>query len=787
MERNPSPDVVSFHPDRLSAERWRALRDEFSGREEARDALLDVALACERRDGSATKYNLPSVKIELEAREFRKLQKLLRVAHLVDRSKPAVTIKRGRGGRVQRRMVAELPKGLDTPARVRIAQKFAAYLAEKRMMYTVVVHAPDAYNHVDNHHMHAVAYDRPCEFLEEHGCWDFEYAVKDKWGRTRYPRRQHKMADLTRPKDGKRYREHGASVIIEMRRVWEECCNEELRKIGVNRLFDHRSYKTMCIDQAPGRHLGSGAAALEAVGVPTFVGIENAEKSYTGALSRIHQAHANRKTVRADCREEANGVVRRAAPYQAMLPQVLTLGKLLGELDALEVEIGDQERDLALYGLWLKMANSRAEDTIRRCKPIVDAIEDGTAKPADVRCEEALRDRVRAAEQHLAAIRAEIGEDVEKVAMVSADVATKVSSIDLLLTQIQTITDELTEKLATVPQQEQAHAREDMAARDTHAPRQDRRSRQLQEYFEAPLDYEEEWDRVFHRIQLEGLEVLPPSGSGPVYRVPSIAKKDLDRLTHPIFRKRSQARLKAMYRIQEWKRERAARAFEASIIATDAEFGPSAETEGRDRARDLEYAALAEEARQKAANERAEAVESWFADLDRAGCGLPVKFRDRSVELDIGAVPDHMRTFADLMDEQILPVMKQRVERVRQDVRAALEANPMAVQPTTRGFAYYLERFPEELRANVVLFLRDDPTTRDHASRVAHSHAQLGNGARQPAPAAARPSSRAQEARRPEKTVESPAQTPSRPAAEPSTDLTDEQIEYWKWKNGMTR
>jgi len=164
-----------------------------------------------------------------------------------------------------------------------------------------------------------------------------------------------------------------------------------------------------------------------------------------------------------------------------------------------------------------------------------------------------------------------------------------------------------------------------------------------------------------------------------------------------------------------------------------------------------------------------------------------VKFRDRSVELDIGAVPDHMRTFADLMDEQILPVMKQRVERVRQDVRAALEANPMAVQPTTRGFAYYLERFPEELRANVVLFLRDDPTTRDHASRVAHSHAQLGNGARQPAPAAARPSSRAQEARRPEKTVESPAQTPSRPAAEPSTDLTDEQIEYWKWKNGMTR
>ena len=142
IQVNPSHDVVIFHPDRLAAKDWRSLVNEFDGSKEARDAMLSIAQACEKRSLSGGGCELTSVEVELDAREFTKLRKLLSVKQLLNRTKPAIKIRRGRGGRVQRRMVAELPKGLDGVARKRVAHRFAGYLADKKMMYTVVVHAP---------------------------------------------------------------------------------------------------------------------------------------------------------------------------------------------------------------------------------------------------------------------------------------------------------------------------------------------------------------------------------------------------------------------------------------------------------------------------------------------------------------------------------------------------------------------------------------------------------------------------------------------------------------------
>lgn len=723
MERNPSHDVVIFHPNLLSAKDWRALGHEFDGTKEAQNAMLSIARDYELRSRSGDGCEWASLEIELDAREFTKLRKLLSDKQLLNRTKPAITIRRGRGGRVQRRMVGELPKGLDGPARMRIAQRFAGYLADNKMMYTVVVHAPDAYNHVDNYHLHAVAYDRPCVFLAEHGCWDFEYAVRDKYGRLRYPLRQPKVGELTRPSDKKRYREHGAKIVTEMRRVWEEYCNEELRKCGINRLFDHRSYKAMKIMQEPGRHLGTKAAALEAIGVATFVGIENAEKSYAGAFARIDQAHAACKRLRADCREEADELLQQAALRKAMLPGVHALETLIREMKDLDFELGDEERDLARHACWLKMVNSRAEDTIRRCQPILDAIEDGTAKPADVRCEEELRERVQAARRHLSGVHVEIAADLRQVAEISAVVSAKVSNIDLLMSNIRTLTDELGTQLSILPQvplQEQSDD-ENRSAPPAHAPKQSRRSRQLQEYFEAPLDYEEEWNRVFDRIEYEDFEILPPDKNGPIYRVPGISKDDLDRLTHPFFKDRSQARLKAIYRIQELNKKRAERAYEQNVTPMVLPGKPSSDAQESDGERELRYAELTAVAERKAAEERAKAVADWLAELAKSKQALPVRIGTDGVELDIDAVPEHLRTFAELMEQHITPVMIERVKKLRHDVMAALGANPRAVQPTPKGFTYYLDRFPVELRVNVAPLLRDDPATRDYALKVARS------------------------------------------------------------------
>lgn len=787
LERNPSRDVVIFHPGLLSAKDWRSLGHEFDGSTEARDAMLSIARACEQQSRSVVGCELASVEVELDAREFTKLRKLLADKQLLNRTKPAIRIRRGRGGRVQRRIVGELPKGLAGAARVRIAQRFAGYLAGKKMMYTVVVHAPDAYNHQDNYHLHAVAYDRPCEFLEEHGCWDFEYAVKDKYGRLRYPLRQAKVAELTRPSDHKNYREHGAQVVIEMRRVWEEYCNEELRKSGINRLFDHRSYKAMNIQQEPGRHLGTKAAALEAIGVPTFVGVENAEKSYTGALVRIDQAHAARKRLRADCQEEANALLRQAASRAATFPQVKALAELVGQMSALDLDLGDQERDLARYACWLKMVNSRADHTIKRCEPILDAIEEGTAKPADVRCEEELRARVQAAERYLAGVRNDITADLVQIAKISAEVDANASAIDLLMTDIRTRTDELATQLSLLPDaQPEKEGSAEISA--PPAPRQGRRSRQLQEYFEAPLDYEDEWGRVFDRIDYEDLEILPPNESGPIYRVLGISKEDLDRLTHPFFRDRSQARLKAMYRIQEWQKKRAERASEQNVTSTASPEKSDENAQVFDRERDLRFAELTATAKRKATEERAEAVADWFADFDRLKRALPVQIKADGVELKIEAVPEHLRTFAERMEEHIAPAMNERVNRLRQEVMAALVADPMAVQPTPTGFTYYLDRFPVELRVNVALLLRDDPATRNYAAKVARAASRptvsqqgvafVGAPTLSPKPVA-QPMLQAATS---SKQMQSP---PS--ASTPASGFTDEELAKWKRDQGIGR
>src|SRR3546814_1988820 len=82
---------------------------------------------------------------------------------------PPFEFKSGRGGRVQFRLVAELPYELTPEDRALIVQNFCDHLGglETRdgedggqqsvgMMYTAVIHAPDAHNDLRNYHLHIV-------------------------------------------------------------------------------------------------------------------------------------------------------------------------------------------------------------------------------------------------------------------------------------------------------------------------------------------------------------------------------------------------------------------------------------------------------------------------------------------------------------------------------------------------------------------------------------------------------------------------------------------------------
>src|SRR5690606_20707857 len=132
------------------------------------------------------------------------------------------------------------PVGLDAGARIRIAGKYVEWLGGLGVMYTGVIHAPDHHNDIRNYHLHIAAYDRPCRYLEEHGCWDFDYreAVPGQHKRTRPSKRKNKVAGLTRPSNGRGFRDHGAELLIQIREKFADLCNEELKALGINRLFD---------------------------------------------------------------------------------------------------------------------------------------------------------------------------------------------------------------------------------------------------------------------------------------------------------------------------------------------------------------------------------------------------------------------------------------------------------------------------------------------------------------------------------------------------------------------
>jgi len=210
----------------------------------------------------------------------------------------------GRGGRVQFRVVGELPYDVDHDARVRILKGFAEEFEKRKLPYIAVIHAPDHTNDDRNWHFHLVYHDRPVKRftgdtndhmwdlpedagskkarqheilkstvgspeLEQHkGKWDFmvpwKYRKPNRHTMTTYPFTQDKDREVTR-----------RPFIPSLRKKLADLTNRELEAAQKERRLDPRRYSEMGIHKAPDVHLGTQAARLEAVGIATEAGLTN--------------------------------------------------------------------------------------------------------------------------------------------------------------------------------------------------------------------------------------------------------------------------------------------------------------------------------------------------------------------------------------------------------------------------------------------------------------------------------------------------------------------------------
>lgn len=210
----------------------------------------------------------PSLPYRFETESNLEIRRFLRSQEGWDDVRSRTTFNDGRGGRVQYRLIGELPHELSDPERASILKEFTKKFEERKLPYVAVMHAPDHTNDARNWHFHLAYYDRPISKMED-GQWDFAISEerrdkhRNKW--TCYPHRQAKERLCNRPE-----------WLVGLRKRLAEITNDHLEAGKIDRRLDPRKYSEMGIHvSGPQKHLGTKLANMEAMGIPTPTGVEN--------------------------------------------------------------------------------------------------------------------------------------------------------------------------------------------------------------------------------------------------------------------------------------------------------------------------------------------------------------------------------------------------------------------------------------------------------------------------------------------------------------------------------
>jgi len=183
-------------------------------------------------------------------------------------NKPPVVISPGRGGRIQTRVVAELPHEVSDETRRSIAEAFCNKMFGKTpgVRYWAVIHAPDEHNDARNYHLHIAFHDRPTRKIPDQTrrrVWDFElcelrHDKKNRNRRLRRPKRQNRDREFSR-------RNWPATA----RKQYAEVVNRALEDAGLTPRFDPRKYTEMGIDLDTIPRASAKAYSAEKRGVVT--------------------------------------------------------------------------------------------------------------------------------------------------------------------------------------------------------------------------------------------------------------------------------------------------------------------------------------------------------------------------------------------------------------------------------------------------------------------------------------------------------------------------------------
>lgn|GEM_PF-7090000 len=414
FENEPRKHFLFFEPD-VNPRWWRALETTERLPAHVKAHALSVAQAYrvwldagEPAEGEKEPF-VPQP-LEVTAEEAGVIiNRIQSMKHYSPQHEP-FNFRSGRGGRIQYRFVAELPYDIMAEDRALIVQNFCRVLEslEARalptgenvtvgMMYTAVIHAPDASNDRRNYHLHLIAHDRPAKFLEEFGMWDFEVTET---------RVSHRKEWETHPFHQKKIRRvNNRTFIPFLRKRFAEITNAVLAERGVARRYDPRKYPEMGIDRTPTEHLGTKAAALEAIGVPTIVGQLNAIAIWNDAERSIR---VRMKQTEKDYRErhaELEKLVGEVAPSLPPEDWVLGNAKQAIAKRAADVASAVQGREaIMIFDHLEAKAKSRAVRTRETCLRLLAEIEAGRADVTTRIMKDAIQARWKAASDHIATI-----------------------------------------------------------------------------------------------------------------------------------------------------------------------------------------------------------------------------------------------------------------------------------------------------------------------------------------------------------------------------------------------
>nr|WP_279614694.1 MobA/MobL family protein [Sphingomicrobium astaxanthinifaciens] len=655
----------------------------------------------------------PTVEIDIPRKYFYQFRdKLKRQAIWTD---DLAKLRRGRGGRVQYRIVAELPDGISDGARLEILQAFAARLEALKVMYTAVIHEPDEHNDRRNYHLHIAFYDRPCKYLFEEECWDFEIRtpVPGQRGRSKASKRNNKSVGVAQPAEGQSPKEHGREFVKTLRSDYASICNELLRKSGSNRLFDPRSFEAMGIDQEPTVHLGR-AEKLDSAGVTTEGGILNAQRTWQGAFNRAEE------TLKALIAERTRALKSGDAVIAELKAQNATHTKaadLMGSMSSLR-EVADNlsrwERQAMQLHLTKGMLYSRAHKTEQRCR----RLQGGDASKKSERQQDQYARRLEEAQQYREMLDREFLNDLQRTEIDHARLEALQRKATKLVREIDALAQAIGETPSTKERMIEPTKESEAKAKSRFTQRE---RAQVSNMHKDPPVYEQQWNEIIKKIERE-LLIQAPSGPAGLFKVPGISKADLDVLMNPILMARTQGRLRAIFERRNERGEPDGIDRTAGAVAqTKSPRTVEAQPKQLPASVDGKWGQLKDQALAKHAQDREAALNGFMKRIKFAqNDNFEVAFRDGVPRLALSAFkrlhPDD-RYFAKFMKGPIDERATSFLIECRDRFSEILTRNPDACKVSGQQVLALMKNFPEDLHPHL-RWLEQDPALKSEFDRI---------------------------------------------------------------------